>query len=165
MRLVFLLNQLIFFVILLLLLLFCIVSFVLYLLTTLCNDDARSGSESLLSHDRSFEAGHQLANSINLQPFAPMLFFSGNETQLLLFRDNRLKTLCRDYVATLMLYNLIALLGIALLFIGFHCYLINLTVNRIRLAAYKKYTEVLFLNSGMEMNTFNDTSYDNGERF
>ena len=163
-RLFFFINQLIFLVVLFLLILFCISSFSLYLLTTLCNDDSRISSEAiLLNHDRSFEQSHP-GNTINLQPFAPALFFASNETQLLLFRDNRLKTLCRDYISTLTLYNLISLLGIILLFIGFHCYLINLTVNRIRIATYKKYTELLFLN-GTELNTFNDTSYDNGERF
>lgn len=161
-RFVFLLNQLIFIIVLLLLIAFCVFSFVLFVLTTLCNDESRS-VEMLLNHDRSFEQAYP-GNSINLQPFAPMLFFKGNETQMLLFRDNRLKTLCRDYVSTLTLYNLIALLGIVLLFIGFHCYLINLTVNRIRIATYKKYTELLYLN-GTELNTFNDASYDNGERF
>src|SRR5699024_998904 len=113
-RFVFILNQLVFFAILFVLVLCCIFCSLLYLLATLCNDDARANSEPLLNHGRSFEPSHQ--NSINLMPFHQLLFFGSNETQLLLFKDNRLKTLCRDYVSTLMLYNLISLLGIFILF-------------------------------------------------
>ena len=161
-RFIFLINQLIFFVVLLLLILFCISTFMFYILKVLCTDENHT-TEALLNNDKSFEI-NQPNNVINLQPFAPILMFNSNETHLLLFKDTRLKTLCRDYVSTLTLYNLISLLGIVLLYIGFHCYLINLTVNRIRIATYKKYTELLYLN-GTEMNTFNETSYDTGERF
>ncbi|KAH9404802.1 Neuronal membrane glycoprotein M6-b [Tyrophagus putrescentiae] len=180
-RFVFLLNQLIFLLVLLLVLVFTLTSFVCYLLSTLCDDRAAiepgyplinqggpptDGLSPLGggSGGGTFEQ-HQPANSINLQPFAPMLFLRGNETALLLFRDYRLKSLCRDYIGTLLLYNLISLLGAALLYVGFHCYLINLTVNRIRLASFKKYTELLYLSCGTEMNTFQDASYDHGERF
>lgn len=169
-RFVFLLNQLIFTVVLLLVLLFTLTSFVCYLLSTLCDD--RSIIEPSYPLTNMHESGpvsafdQQPPNSINLQPFAPLLLFKGNETSLLLFRDYRLKSLCRDYIGTLMLYNLISLLGVCLLYFGFHCYLINLTVNRIRLASFKKYTELLYLSCGTEMNTFpHDTSYDHGERF
>lgn len=163
-RFVFSLNQAVFLVALLLLVVFCIFTFALYLLTVLCNDETRTSDLSLLNHDRSFE---QIlpGNSINLQPFAPMFLFAGNETQQLLFKDYRLKTLCRDYVPTLKLYSLISLLGVAFLYLGFLINLLNLTSNRIRIVLHKKYSELLFLNvNGTELNTFNDT-YDNGERF
>lgn len=164
-RFIFLVNLIIFITVLLLLILFCIFTFVFYVLTTLCNNENGVTDPSVMNtYDRSFEPYHT-NHVINLQPFAPMLSFSANETHLLLFKDNRLKTLCRNYVATLTLFNLIALLGIALLFFGYLCYLINLTVNRIRIATFKKYTELLFLNSGTELSTFHDSSYDNGDRF
>lgn len=163
-RFVFLINQLIFFLVLILLIIFCITSFVFFILTVLCTDENRT-TEALLNNDKSFDLAQSNNNQgINLQPFGSLLMFNSNETHLLLFKDNRLKILCRDYVSTLTLYNLITLLGILLLYIGFHCYLINLTVNRIRISTYKKYTELLYLN-GTEMNTFNDNSYDTGERF
>lgn len=129
---------------------------------TLCN------SEQLVSEvEKSFDnpMAHQ-EHSINLQPFSHFFHLPQNETYLLLFKENRLKTLCRDYVSTLLLYTLISFLGVFLLFVGFYCYSINLTVNRIRIATYKKYTELLYLSNCTEMNAFNDASFDgNGERF
>lgn len=177
-------NQLIHFLFLLLLIGFCLLSFVAYLMTTLCNNASHeeyqmatagngNGGQFPGATDPAYTA---YSASINLQPFTPLLamFNSSADSQLLLFKDNRLKVLCRDYVSTLTIYTLISLLGVALVFIGFHCYLINLTVNRIKLSTYKKYTELLYLNQsmggigggvGVELNTFNDSSNDYGDRF
>lgn len=158
-RFVFLVNQLVFIIFFLLFLAFTLTTFSLYILKTLCN------SEQIATEvEKTFDAAH-VEHSINLQPFASIFQFSPNDTSLLLFKENRLKTFCRDYVSTLILYTLIAFLGILLLFIGFYCYSINLTVNRIRIATYRKYTELLYLSNCTEMNAFNDVSFDNGERF
>ncbi|KAH9422267.1 Neuronal membrane glycoprotein M6-b [Dermatophagoides pteronyssinus] len=175
MRFVFSVNQLIFLIFFLLFLIFTLFTFILYIMKTLCN------SEQLLSEaEKSFDNSmitnnnnnNQQEHSINLQPFSHYFPLQQNETNLLIFKDNRLKILCKDYISTLLLYTLISFLGIFLLFIGFYCYSINLTVNRIRIATYKKYTELLYLSNfgcgggGTEMNAFSDTSFDvTGERF
>ncbi|OTF78553.1 hypothetical protein BLA29_007371 [Euroglyphus maynei] len=167
MRFVFSINQLIFLIFFSLFIIFTLFTFVLYIMKTLCN------SEQMLNEvEKSFDNqlssnNHQQEHSINLQPFSSFFPLPQNETHLLIFKENRLKTLCRDYISTLLLYTLISFLGIFLLFIGFYCYSINLTVNRIRIATYKKYTELLYLSNCTEMNTFNDASFDagNGERY
>lgn len=164
-RFVFFINLIIFIVVLVLLVLLCLVLFASYILTTLCTADAPPPAQDAVLNgaEKAFNPAYS-NNVINLQPFASVLAFNSSETDLLIFKDHRLNSLCRDYVSTMTLYTAITLLGMTLLYIGFHCYLINLTVNRIRIATYKKYTELLYLN-GTEMNTFNDASYDNGERF
>ncbi|KAH7646121.1 hypothetical protein HUG17_1659 [Dermatophagoides farinae] len=104
MRFVFSVNQLIFLIFFLLFITFTLFTFILYLMKTLCN------SEQLVSEvEKSFDnpMAHQ-EHSINLQPFSHFFHLPQNETYLLLFKENRLKTLCRDYVSTLLLYTLIS---------------------------------------------------------
>ena len=159
-RLVFLLNQFVHVLVLILLITFCLSAFSLYLTGTVCGHESMTtGNDPHNGHDSTF--GESLQNQINLQPFSSILFFQPSHHELLIFRENRLKVLCRDFVPTLTLYNLITLLGLTLLYIGFHSYLINLTVNRIRISTYKKYTELLYLNA-TEMNVFghHDNSFN-----
>lgn len=166
-RFIALLNQLIFVLIFVIFILFTLITFTLYILRTLCNSVQISNElEKTFDNTTTSTEQYQQSHSINLRPFANLLELQSNETNLLVFEDIRLKTLCRDYISTLILYDLISFLGIFLLFIGFYCYSINLTVNRIRIATYKKYTELLYLSNCTEMNAFNDASFENAtERF
>lgn len=165
-RLIFLLNQFVHLIILILLIIFSLSAFSLYLTGTICTHETNNSMNDPHNGQDS-KYGESLQNQINLQPFSGLLFFQPRQSEMLIFRENRLKVLCRDFVPTLTLYNLITLLGLALLYIGFHSYLINLTVNRIRISTYKKYTELLYLNS-TEMQIFGpnaDCSFDVPERF
>ena len=88
----------------------------------------------------------------------------GNETQLLLFRDHRLKKLCTDYMPGILFYVILVSLGFVLMTIGFVHFLVNLSINWVRRTTTQKYAELFYIN-GAEMIAFGGDDQEIGHRY
>jgi len=99
-RSIFVLNYVIYYLIIAVTLALVIALFVCYVMSRLCNEGRYV---TVSTHETGFtpltsnvaEADQQ----IDLRQFAPLLHLRSNETNLLLFRDYRLKKLCIDYMS------------------------------------------------------------------
>ncbi|RWS27541.1 hypothetical protein B4U80_03176, partial [Leptotrombidium deliense] len=136
------------------LLLFCslilVVSlFVCYVSSSLCHEESK------------FPEAEQ---EIDLTQFHFFLSVRQNETELLKFNGKRLKMLCTDFMSSLSLYVMLSTLGCVLLTVAFMNYLINLSVNWVRLSTKQKCAELMYINSA-EMTAFGDGNVDNGSRY
>jgi hypothetical protein len=162
---IFVVNYILFYFLLLLAFVVFITLFLCYALTNLCNE----GTRVLLYHnaERPYPSDTRPGQSgqfIDLRQFSPLLSLRSNETEFLYFKDDRLKKLCGDYVSALMFYVILCSVGMFLLCSGFINFLINLSVNWVRMSTKQKYAEILYLN-GAEMTAFNEGNGDHNSRY
>ena len=126
-------------------------------MSQLCSE-GKTLSESNLGN--SFTSEIRESNyELNLKLFAPILKLKKNETELLLFRDHRLKKLCVDYMSHLYLYIILTFAGFLLLLSGFLNFLINLSVNWARTTTNQKCAELMYINAS-EMVGFGGNAND-----
>lgn len=154
---VFVVNYLLFYFLLLLTIVVLITLFICYVLSNLCNEGAHMIVNPINAdwpYPTDVRPG-QSAQYIDLRQFSPLLSLRSNETQFLYFKDDRLKKLCGDYVSALWFYIILCSIGMTLLCSAFLNFLINLSVNRVRISAKQKYAEIMYLN-GAEMTAFNE---------
>ena len=154
---VFVVNYLLFCLLILLTIIVLITLFICYVLSNLCNEGAHmivNPVNAEWPYPSDVRPG-QSAQYIDLRQFSPLLALRSNETQFLYFKDDRLKKLCGDYVSALMFYIILCSVGMALMCSAFLNFLINLSVNWVRISAKQKYAEIMYLN-GAEMTAFNE---------
>ncbi|CAG2109369.1 unnamed protein product [Medioppia subpectinata] len=156
---VFVVNYILFYFLVLLAIIVLLTLFVCYVLSDLCNEGIDLIVEPLNVNNpfpNDIRAG-QSSQYLDLRQFSPLLSLRANETQFLYFKDNRLKKLCDDYVSALYFHIILCSIGMVSLCAGFLNFLINLSVNWVRISAKQKYAEILYLN-GAEMTAFNEGS-------
>lgn len=157
-------NYILFYFLLALTLTACIVLFICYTLTDLCNE----GTKVIVHHNTGWHPQDprpgQNSQFIDLRQFSPMLNLRWNETEFMYFKDDRLKKLCADYISILLFYAILCSMGLFLLCAGFVNFLINLSVNWVRISTKQKYAEIMYLN-GAEMTAFGEGHGEPGSRF
>lgn len=150
---VFAVNYILFYAIFALTVLLTVALFICYIMSRLCNDGRYVTVNRV---DSTYMGRADYADDlqqIDLRQLSPLLKLRANETDLLLFKEHRLKSLCVDYMSGLLTYVLLSALGFFLMLIGFVNYLINIGVNWARKNAKQKYAELFYIN-GAEMTTF-----------
>lgn len=161
-RTIFIINYILFYLIIVLTLILAISCFICFTMSHLCSE-GKTVSDS--HHSNSFPSEIRESNyELNLKLFAPLLKLRPNETELLLFRDHRLKKLCVDYMSHLYLYIILAFGGFLLLFSGFLNFLINLSVNWTRVTTNQKCAELMYINAS-EMIELGGSTSDPGPRY
>ena len=152
-RTVFVLNYILYYLILALTLLFAVVLFCCFDVSRLCND----GRYTTVNQTEAVFLGQvnyaENLQQIDLRQLSPLLGLRANETNLMLFRDHRLKKLCVDYMSSLLFYVLLTSIGFLLMSIGFVNYLVTLSINWVRRTTKQKYAELFYIN-GAEMIAF-----------
>jgi len=135
-------------------------------MTSLCNDGRFATVDTKQAIVSGIANTLDEAQQIDLRQFAPLIGLTrSNETQLMLFRDHRLKKLCSDYMPGLLFHVLLVSIGMIMLTIGFVNFLINLSVNWVRRTTTQKYAELFYIN-GAEMIAFGgDDHQDIGHRY
>ena len=152
-RTVFVLNYILYYLILALTLLFAVVLFCCFAVSRLCNDGRYTTvnpTEAVFLGQVNYAENLQ---QIDLRQLSPLLGLRANETNLMLFRDHRLKKLCVDYMSSLLFYVLLTSIGFLLMSIGFVNYLVTLSINWVRRTTKQKYAELFYIN-GAEMIAF-----------
>lgn len=161
---VFAINYLLFIVIFTATIIFAILLFICFITRSLCND----GRYVTFNREESVYLGTanyaENLQQIDLRQFSPLLNMKGNETQLLLFRDHRLKKLCTDYMPGILFYVILVSLGFVLMTIGFVHFLVNLSINWVRRTTTQKYAELFYIN-GAEMIAFGGDDQEIGHRY
>jgi hypothetical protein len=162
---IFAINYILFFSIFAATIIFAILLFICFITANLCND----GRQVTVIREQSpffGTAGYaEDLQQIDLRQFSPLLNMKGNETQLLLFKDHRLKKLCTDYLPGILFYVILVAVGFVLMTIGFVHFLINLSINWVRRTTTQKYAELFYIN-GAEMIAFGgDDHQDVGHRY
>lgn len=163
---VFVINYILYYTILALTLCFAVLLFCCYCMSQLCNEGRYT---TVNPTDAVFLGQVNYAENlqqIDLRQLSPLLSLRANETNLLLFKDHRLKKLCVDYMSSLLFYVLLASIGSLLMSIGFVNFLITLSINWVRRTTKQKYAELFYIN-GAEMIAFggDDIPNDMSPRF
>jgi hypothetical protein len=153
---IFVVNYILFYLILALTLCLVVCLFICYVMSRLCNEGryvtVSTHETGYVQPNINFAENNQ---QIDLRQFAPLLHLRSNETNLLLFQNYRLKKLCIDYMSSLTFYVILGSVGFLLMCAGFMNYLINLSVNWVRISTKQKYAELIYIN-GAEMTAFGD---------
>lgn len=163
---VFVINYILYYLILALTLAFAVLLFSCFCMSRLCNEGRYTTvvpSEAVFLGQVNYAENLQ---QIDLRQLSPLLALRANETQLMLFKDHRLKKLCVDYMSSLLFYVLLASIGSLLMTIGFVNFLITLSINWVRRTTKQKYAELFYIN-GAEMIAFggDDVQNDVSPRF
>ena len=150
---VFLVNYVLYYLVLALTLLFAVLLFCCFTVSRLCNE----GRYTTVNPQEAVFLGQvnyaENLQQIDLRQLSPLLGLRANETQLMLFKDHRLKKLCVDYMSSLLFFVLLTSIGCLLMSIGFVNYLITLSINWVRRTTKQKYAELFYIN-GAEMIAF-----------
>ncbi|XP_054154221.1 proteolipid protein DM beta-like [Oppia nitens] len=163
---IFVVNYILFYLLLVLTIVVLLTLFICYMLSNLCNEGAHmiiDPQNANWPYPTDTRAG-QSAQYIDLRQFSPLLSLRSNETQYMYFKDDRLKKLCGDYVSALSFYIVLCAIGMVALCSAFLNFLINLSVNWVRIGTKQKYAELMYLN-GAEMTAFNDGAADHNSRY
>ncbi|KAI1287611.1 hypothetical protein HDE_09908 [Halotydeus destructor] len=151
---VFAINYIIYYIVFIITMSLVIGLFVCYIMSRLCNDGRYA---TVSTHETGFVQPNinpaENEQQIDLRQFSPLIGLRSNETNLLLFKDYRLKKLCIDYMGSLNFYVILGSIGYCLMCIGFMNYLINLSINWVRISTKQKYAELIYIN-GAEMTAF-----------
>lgn len=149
---IFLLNYILCFAVFALTIILSIDFFICYIMTRLCND-GRFVNVNPIDSTYMGQANYaENLQQIDMRQFSPFFQLRSNETDLLLFKEQRLKKLS-DYMSGLLTYVLLSTIGSILMCIGFVNYLINIGVNWARNTTKQKYAELFYIN-GAEMVAF-----------